>query len=411
MSLYLFALLLLILTVIAALGGSLRIKENFYNEVFDIEEKNDFNLMLFFFKIINNKIISNFIINQKSIDFLLYYILANISYIKKEISIINSDIINIFYVNILNFYSELDNYDDYSKNDTKYKIIYIIRLLTKNNKNNDNIFTINFNSIIKNNNNKTIKFLNSIITDINFYLEELILYLKNSDNYLLLIKTLYSILIETLNFMKFFLNNKKFGNITFNDEIWINFINSTNLHIKNIIELDINIFHITNNYNLSEVCILLLDIYNIFNNINSVKFTTLMSNDTRSFKINIFNKLIKLLLDNNKINQETFNEFELLFSEIKKLNDIELKNNYHNIPEELCDPLVNSLFIEPVVLPTSQIIVDLLVIKRHLLVNNTDPFNRNVLTIEDIELYNQKPEIIEKINDLKKKIEEYKNIT
>ena len=68
--------------------------------------------MLFFFKIINNKIISNFIINQKSIDFLLYYILANISYIKKEISIINSDIINIFYINILNFYSELDNYDD-----------------------------------------------------------------------------------------------------------------------------------------------------------------------------------------------------------------------------------------------------------------------------------------------------------
>ena len=41
MSLYLFALLLLILTVIAALGGSLRIKENFYNEVFDIEEKNE----------------------------------------------------------------------------------------------------------------------------------------------------------------------------------------------------------------------------------------------------------------------------------------------------------------------------------------------------------------------------------
>ena len=60
------------------------------------------------------------------------------------------------------------------------------------------------------------------------------------------------------------------------------------------------------------------------------------------------------------------------------------------------------------ILPTSEITVDLLVIKRHLLVNNTDPFNRNPLTIEDIEEYNKKPDIIKKINELKIKIKNYK---
>ena len=211
-------------------------------------KKNDFNLMLFFFKIINNKLISNFNINQKSIDFLLYYIIANISYIKKEISFINYDIITIFYKNIISFYIELDNYEDYSRNDTKYKIIYILRLLSKTNKN-ENIFTTIFIDIIKQNNNNTIKFLNSIITDINFYLEELILYIKNSNNYILLIKTLYSILTETLNFIKYFSN--VFTDIIFNDIIINNFINIINLHVKNIIKSDLNIFNITNNYSLS----------------------------------------------------------------------------------------------------------------------------------------------------------------
>ena len=54
--------------------------------------------------------------------------------------------------------------------------------------------------------------------------------------------------------MKFFLNNKKFGNITFNDEIAKGLILLIQLiyYIKNIIELDINIFQIINNYNLSK---------------------------------------------------------------------------------------------------------------------------------------------------------------
>lgn len=371
-------------------------------------KKNDFNLMLFFFKIINNKKISNFNINQKSIDFLLYYILANITYIKKEISFINSDIITTFYLNIINFYINIDSYEDYSKNDTKYKIIYIIRLLS-NNKNKIYIFTDIFNNIIKDNNNLILKLLNSIIIDINFYLDELILYLKNSENYLLLIKTLYSILIETLNFIKFFSNNDNFSNIIFNDEILINFINFINLHIKNIISLQIDIFNITNNYNLSEVCLLILDIYVIFNNINSNKFIHLMSKDIRSFDITIFQNLLTLLLNKNKINNEFYNNFELILLQIKKLNDIELQKKNNIIPDEFTDPLYNTLLENPVYLPTSNTIVDLLIIKRHLLSNSNDPFTREPLTLEEIEKHNKKPNIINKINILKNKIKDYKN--
>jgi len=371
-------------------------------------KKNDFNLMLFFFKIINNKQFSNFNINQKSIDFLLYYILANIIYIKKEISFVNSDIITNFYLNIINFYINLDSYEDYSKNDTKYKIIYIIRLLS-NNKNKKHIFTDIFNNVIKSNNNKILKLLNYVIIDINFYLDELILYLKNSENYLLLIKTLYSILIETLNFIKFFSINENFSNIIFNDEILINFINSINLHIKKIVNLQFDIFNITNNYNLSEVCLLILDIYIILNNVNSNKFIYLMSKDIRSFDITIFQNLLTLLLNKNKINKQFYSNFELILLQIKKLNDIELQKNNHIIPDELTDPIYNTLLENPVYLPTSDIIVDLLIIKRHLLSNSNDPFTREPLTLEEIYKYNTKPNIINKINILKKKIEDYKN--
>ena len=365
-------------------------------------KKNDFNLMLFFFKIINNKQFSNFNINQKSIDFLLYYILANIIYIKKEISFVNSDIITNFYLNIINFYINLDSYEDYSKNDTKYKIIYIIRLLS-NNKNKKHIFTDIFNNVIKSNNNKILKLLNYVIIDINFYLDELILYLKNSENYLLLIKTLYSILIETLNFIKFFSINENFSNIIFNDEILINFINSINLHIKKIVNLQFDIFNITNNYNLSEVCLLILDIYIILNNVNSNKFIYLMSKDIRSFDITIFQNLLTLLLNKNKINKQFYSNFELILLQIKKLNDIELQKNNHIIPDELTDPIYNTLLENPVYLPTSDIIVDLLIIKRHLLSNSNDPFTREPLTLEEIYKYNTKPNIINKINILKKK--------
>lgn len=51
-------------------------------------------------------------------------------------------------------------------------------------------------------------------------------------------------------------------------------------------------------------------------------------------------------------------------------------------PEEFLDPITNTLMTDPVILPTSSKIVDRSTICRHLLSDQTDPFNRSPLTLD-----------------------------
>ncbi|KAH8511068.1 hypothetical protein H0E87_008563 [Populus deltoides] len=52
------------------------------------------------------------------------------------------------------------------------------------------------------------------------------------------------------------------------------------------------------------------------------------------------------------------------------------------IPDEFLDPIQCTLMKDPVILPSSRITVDRPVIQRHLLSDNTDPFNRSHLTVD-----------------------------
>ncbi|GLU01847.1 hypothetical protein SLE2022_191290 [Rubroshorea leprosula] len=53
-----------------------------------------------------------------------------------------------------------------------------------------------------------------------------------------------------------------------------------------------------------------------------------------------------------------------------------------DIPDEFLDPIQYTLMKDPVILPSSRITVDRPVIQRHLLSDNTDPFNRSHLTVD-----------------------------
>ncbi|XP_057769616.1 probable ubiquitin conjugation factor E4 [Salvia miltiorrhiza] len=61
-----------------------------------------------------------------------------------------------------------------------------------------------------------------------------------------------------------------------------------------------------------------------------------------------------------------------------------------DVPDEFLDPIQYTLMKDPVILPSSRVIVDRPVIQRHLLSDSTDPFNRSHLTadmlIPDVEL-------------------------
>ena len=51
------------------------------------------------------------------------------------------------------------------------------------------------------------------------------------------------------------------------------------------------------------------------------------------------------------------------------------------VPEEFLDPLTYVTMLDPVLLPTSGMIVDRTTITQHLLSNTIDPFNRQPLTM------------------------------
>ena len=57
---------------------------------------------------------------------------------------------------------------------------------------------------------------------------------------------------------------------------------------------------------------------------------------------------------------------------------------YEDAPEEFLDPLMQEFMTDPVLLPTSNSVVDRRTITHHLLNNDTDPFNRMQLSIEDV---------------------------
>lgn len=53
-------------------------------------------------------------------------------------------------------------------------------------------------------------------------------------------------------------------------------------------------------------------------------------------------------------------------------------------PDEFLDPIMSTLMIDPVVLPSSRVTVDRTTIARHLLSDQTDPFNRSPLTMDQV---------------------------
>lgn len=53
-------------------------------------------------------------------------------------------------------------------------------------------------------------------------------------------------------------------------------------------------------------------------------------------------------------------------------------------PDEFLDPIMSTLMMDPVILPSSKVTVDRTTIARHLLSDQTDPFNRSPLTMDQV---------------------------
>ena len=109
----------------------------------------------------------------------------------------------------------------------------------------------------------------------------------------------------------------------------------------------------------------------------------------------------------NKYNKNYYTENKDKLEEINK-KIINNKNNI-NYPDEFCDPLLRTPITEPCLLPESNIYIDKNSIIPHLLIDHTDPFNRSKLTLKMLEDYNNKPEVIKKIDIFKKKKKDWED--
>ena len=122
----------------------------------------------------------------------------------------------------------------------------------------------------------------------------------------------------------------------------------------------------------------------------------------------IENSILRMINILNKKDKIKTIEYSYLSYLDNKIN-VKLDNNIEiDIPEYLCDPIMDTLIEFPIMLPNN-IIIDRSTISRHLLTNETNPFDRTPLTMDILKKYNETPEIQIKIEEFKLKLKEFTN--
>ena len=142
-----------------------------------------------------------------------------------------------------------------------------------------------------------------------------------------------------------------------------------------------------------------VSIYSTFKDYN--KILSCIVKDERSFNLKNFESVM-LMHQNGEltINYNEKIDFTRVIEKIKNFVE-EFKSQtivYDDANEEYLDPITNELMNDPVLLPSSKTVLDRKTIETHLLKDQTDPFNRSLLTID----------MLVSCSELKNSIEEYK---
>ncbi|CAM6081526.1 unnamed protein product [Calypogeia fissa] len=129
-------------------------------------------------------------------------------------------------------------------------------------------------------------------------------------------------------------------------------------------------------------------------------FSKAVSRDGRSYREEFFPDAVSVLMMRGlQSSEEAMKDFTALGAKaaIAAIEAVDTEALLGDIPDELLDPIQYTLMTDPVILPSSNTSVDRSTIQRHLLSDQTDPFNRSLLT-SDMLIPN---------TELKAKIEEF----
>ncbi len=333
---------------------------------------------------------SNININIKLIDFYTEVLINETVFIINRLG--RGDYINNIFGMITkfkHFYINLDSYDDYYKHEIKNKIISIFNSLYS-----DSLCKNHINNFIKENSDLSSKFLINMNETCNICIDNLIYYHKKTI-YNVLTSQYYVYIKQMCILYKHLLNNCieeiELSVLT----VGISKINKNISNLGDLLEEKGNIYHIL---------VYLIEILNILYEkgyIKKIKEDDFMDIDKKKI---LYKNLLKVCENEKEL--ESIESFNILLNNIEKMEITEEKE-YDNIPEDYLDPIGNILIKNPVILPSSNVVMEEEIIKTHLLYHNFDPFNRDNLNIKLLYEYNNSEEIKKKREVLKINIQKW----
>ena len=114
----------------------------------------------------------------------------------------------------------------------------------------------------------------------------------------------------------------------------------------------------------------------------------------------------------NEMNNEQYTFFRTyILSKLKNNNyDLSLIKKDIEYPNELLDVITMEPLIEPIELPDTKNLINKSTIELHLYNSNSDPFTRKKITMESLEDYNKQLDVLDRINEVKSKIDKINKV-
>ncbi|KAJ8320744.1 hypothetical protein KUTeg_002331 [Tegillarca granosa] len=130
---------------------------------------------------------------------------------------------------------------------------------------------------------------------------------------------------------------------------------------------------------------LLNSLTDIYLHLDCDDFAQSMANDERSYRKELFDDAINRMRRARIKTEMEIEKFRILQEKVENLviQKQQSEIDFGDIPDEFKDPLMDTLMKEPVILPSGTV-MDRPIIVRHLLNSQTDPFNRQPLTEEEL---------------------------
>lgn len=132
---------------------------------------------------------------------------------------------------------------------------------------------------------------------------------------------------------------------------------------------------------------LLSDLMDVFLNLSGKSnFHLAIARDTRSYKPSNFDQAAGIMTRFGLKSPEELKRWKRLKETVnraKEEDDAE-EEDLDDVPDEFVDPWMATIMTDPVILPTSEFVLDRSTIRQHLLSDPRDPLNRSPLKIEDV---------------------------